>query len=369
MKIIQFINSLSSGGGEKFVVDLSNQLSLLGHEVIICILLDDNIEHFSFNKQYLSETVKFHSFKFSNGFSLKKMLAVEKYIKFENPDIVHCHLNVLPFIFRLAISNRKIKFVHTLHNVAEYASGSKAQRPVNKFFFEKGLIQPVAISKLCQKSYEEYYHLYNAPCIDNGRAKIEQTANFSFVQKDIEALKENRDTKVFIHVARFNEQKNQDLLIDSFNELCKRDINCILLVIGHGFDTEEGYKLQKRACRNIHFLGKKNNVVDYILCSDAFCLSSKYEGLPISLLEALSYGVTPICTPVGGIPDVIEHGKTGYLSKDLETASYVKTIEYFINHPLDKTDLINHYKANYSIETCTDKYVKVFEECIKTTRK
>ena len=54
MKIIQIIYSLSSGGAEKFVVDLSNQLAKMGHDVTLCMLRDDKIDTLTFNKQFLS---------------------------------------------------------------------------------------------------------------------------------------------------------------------------------------------------------------------------------------------------------------------------------------------------------------------------
>ena len=111
MKILQLIYSLSSGGAEKFVVDLSNQLAKMGHDVTLCMMLrDDKIDTLTFNKQFLSSSVKFHSMQFVRGFSLGKCRQLEKYIMNENPDVVHCHLNVIPYIYKLAIQNKKIKF-------------------------------------------------------------------------------------------------------------------------------------------------------------------------------------------------------------------------------------------------------------------
>ena len=91
MKIIQIIYSLSSGGAEKFVVDLSNQLAKMGHDVTLCMLRDDKIDTLTFNKQFLSSSVKFHSMKFDRGFSLGKCRQLEKYIMNENPLSFKCN--------------------------------------------------------------------------------------------------------------------------------------------------------------------------------------------------------------------------------------------------------------------------------------
>ena len=88
-----------------------------------------------------------------------------------------------------------------------------------------------------------------------------------------------------------------------------------LLIIGEGFDRAS--ELKKLANKNIHFIGIKTNVPDYLYASDAFCLSSNFEGMPISLIEAFACGCPSICTPVGGIVNSVKHGVTGFLSKSL----------------------------------------------------
>ena len=365
MKIVQMIYSLSSGGAEKFVVDLSNELSSIGHEIILLILLDDVQKSLIFNRQFLSLNVRFHSMGFDQGFSLVKSNKVERFLQDEQPDIVHCHLNVIPYIYQLALTSRKIHFFHTLHNVTEKASGASYQHWINRFFYKKNLIHPVCISRLCQASYQRFYHLNNATYINNGRAFLKPTAHINEVKKEVETYKLSVETLVFIHVARCHKQKNQQLLIDSFNVLNKNGVDFILLMIGSGYDSLEGKVIQASACDKIHFLGEKDNVNDYMMCSDAFCLSSQYEGLPISLLEAFSYGLTPICTPVGGIPDVITDGVNGYLSCGMDVKDYVNAIKRFMDNPMECDKQVSFYKDNYSMDVCAKEYEKLFEDSIQ----
>ena len=360
MKIIQLMLSLVSGGGERFVVDLSNELANEGHDVTICILRDNNVEPFGFNKQFINSNVKFHSLKLSPGFSFSKVIKVCKYINAQQPDILHCHLNVIPYIFPIALLNRKIKIFHTLHNVAEKTCGGNRQRKLNHFFYKR-FIQPVTISKECQISYQNFYGLNNAPYIDNGRSKIIKSPQFDKVEREVISYKQTSETPVFIHIARFAKQKNQDLLVDAFNQLQEKNIDFTLLIIGNGFQSEEAQKLKERACDKIHFLGEKNNIGDYLMCSDAFCLTSIFEGLPITLLEALSVGVTPICTPVGGIPDVIVNGKNGYLSKEINIDSYTEAINCFLERPIEKSILQRLFEAKYSMQICAKKYVELYQ--------
>ena len=361
MKIIQLVYSLCSGGAERFVVNLSNCLVDLGHEVEICMLLDDEVKSRTFNRVFLKPEVGFISMKLSPGFSLSKIRKVVAYIKSRHPDVVHCHLNVIPYVFGFAIRNRSIRFVHTLHSVAENAVGAKYQYWLNRFFYRRGIIQPVTISMKCQESYRTFYRLDNARKIDNGCAEVMPSDNFDIVGAEIEKLKTGVDLPVFLHVARFDSLKNQGLLVDSFNKLMEEGIGFVLLVLGNGFQTEKASELKRRACSSIHFLGEKNNVGDYLLHANAFCLTSIYEGLPISLLEALSAGVTPICTPVGGIPDVVREGVTGYLSDDISVPSYLSAIHRFFEHKIDSQLLKRHFKAHFSMLACAEKYLDVYK--------
>lgn len=360
MKILQLIYSLSSGGAEKFVVDLSNCLAARGHDVTICILLDDTIPEMSFNKQFIKANVKFDSLGFNPGFSLSKVKKVEAYINSVRPDIVHCHLNVIPYIFRLACTNKKVKFFHTIHSLANKSCGPSWQYPFNRFLYARDMIIPVTISTECQKSYEAFYRLHNARCVYNGCSPLLPTNHINQVRHEISQLKSSESTMVFIHVARFSEEKNQKLLINVFNRCYRQNLNLILLILGAGYESDEGKKLKSQACEKIFFLGKKNNVADYLLCSDAFCLTSKYEGLPISLIEALSCGVTPICTAVGGIPDIIVDKKNGYLSYAADEDSYFQAIERFIAKPIARDEIIEYYNRNFSMKKCVKSYELLF---------
>lgn len=359
MKIIELIYSLSSGGGERFVVDLSNELAKRGNDVTICMLLDDTDSHLSFNRQFIADNVKFHAMGFSSGFSLFKVKRIEDYILSEQPDVVHCHLNVIPYIFRLAYSYRNIHFFHTLHSIASKASGSKYQYIANKYFYSHGLIKPITISKQCLESYINLYKQKDVVYVNNGCATVRPTLHIGSVREEILDLKRGKDIPVFIHVARCSKEKNQELLIESFNNLNAEKIEFILMIIGNGYDSDLGERLKKQACNKIFFLGEKNNVGDYLLCSDAFCLTSFYEGLPISLLEALSCGVTPICTAVGGIPDVITDSKTGYLA-ETSIESYLNAVKCFINKKLSKDYLIDYFNKNFSMTVCAEKYERLF---------
>lgn len=361
MRIVQMIYALGSGGAEKFVVNLSNELVAKGNEVIVLQLLDNSKEGRNFNQQFLFKEVQYINAGLTPGFSIAKVRKVCKIIKDINPDVVHCNLNVIPYIFPLALKKRNIKFVHTLHNIAQKACGSIFQKPINRWYYKTGRIIPVTISDECRESYKNFYRLPDVTRINNGTSELKESDMLYSVKAEIETYKKTSSTKVLIHTARCSGQKNQMLLINSVNRLILDGKDIILLILGSHYDSKEGIKLKAKACKDIHFLGLKSNVGDYMLCADAFCLSSSYEGLPISLLEALSAGLTPVCTPVGGIPDVVTDGVTGYLSKDLSEESYIEALMRFIGNSLNKDSQKQYFDRNYSMKICAEKYIKAYQ--------
>jgi len=100
--------------------------------------------------------------------------------------------------------------------------------------------------------------------------------------------------------------------------------------------------------------------------SDAFCLSSSWEGMPISLIEAFFTATIPVCTPAGGVKDMIKDGVNGILSTDLSKGSYKEAIIRYLNMNIDeiekmKTELVASSNL-YLIEECARSYIKIMTE-------
>jgi len=360
MKILQIVYSLGSGGAERLLVDLCNELSK-ENEIYLCTILTEEIPENIFYKSELFPKIKYINLGCKKGLNIKSFVSIFRIIKNISPDIIHGHLNVLFYMYLPSLLFRKKRFVHTIHSLSEKYVFNSIHKHINRFFY-KFFIIPITISNECQKSFENLYGLSNSIMIKNGRTMPIKTSEFEQVEKEVNSYKKHNDDFVFIHVARYAEAKNQELLIESFNALILKDIHLILVIIGHGFEESGGLELKNKSQNGIIFLGKRKNVADYLYASDFFCLTSQWEGLPISLLEALACGIMPICTPVGGIPELIKNDNFGVLSADLQIVSYIKAIEkaILINPVFDRSFITQYFKKNYSMEQCAFDYFKVY---------
>jgi glycosyltransferase involved in cell wall biosynthesis len=243
----------------------------------------------------------------------------------------------------------------------------KSQRLIYKTLFKLFNVIPIGISKKVSESIRAEYGKQFNVLIDNGTKQLEPTSQLEYVRQEIQNYKKNINTKVFLSIGRIAYQKNHKMLVDVFNKLLIEGENVLLLIIGK--DTEAGDPLLKQLLQiakpEIHFLGERQNVSDYLLCCDAFCLSSLYEGLPITLIEAMSLGIIPICTPAGGIVDVIHDMENGLLSTNLSENSYYAKLKQFLSlSPETKATLSdnvkNDFKKSYDIVSTAQKYINVY---------
>lgn len=158
------------------------------------------------------------------------------------------------------------------------------------------------------------------------------------------------------------------MLQECMRELDEKNENVMALVVGPVKPGEEELQSQllQHKPHNVHYFGASTHVGDYYLNADAFVLSSSQEGLPISLLEALSIGLIPVCTPAGGIVNVINNSN-GFLSTDTGKESYFETLENFLHAPKEQLQQLsetgkNLFKEKYSIEQCAAEYIKLYNE-------
>jgi glycosyltransferase involved in cell wall biosynthesis len=363
MKILQIIFTLSSGGAERFVVDLSNELADKGHEITLCVLRDDTINNYGFYKEEISNKVNYQNLAIPERFSLLYIVKLYKLINQVKPDIVHCHLNLVNYVFPLSILFKKVKFFHTIHSDATTEVKWKLEYFVRKYFYKNRSFKAITISKETSRSFEIYYKSFDYIEIYNGRKLPAISNEIEDISHYFSELRQQYNT-IFLHVARCAPVKNQKMLINVFNRLIDDGKAIFLLIIGDGFNSSQNEKLKSIASDKIIFLGEKHNVTDYYMNSDAFCLTSIHEGMPISLIEAIACGCTPICTPVGGIVDTIEDGVTGYLSKSISEDDYYHAINRFLDNKfkIKKEILFDQYNNYFSIKKCAEKHIDIYKK-------
>lgn len=365
MKILEVITSLSSGGAERFVVDLCNQMAADGHEVILLTMKDFKLGSNGFYLEDLSNNVKCINMGLGK-FNYKTFFQLNKAICRIDCDIVHFHLDPAFFGLLSYISLRGKKFVVTSHNQAEREKTERIRLVVKQICYRFGLFDYVAISHQNADSIKHVYGKSPKRIIYNGRASMPVSINLGKVKAEVERFKPKAETSVFTIVARCNPQKNIPRLVRCFNRLEQNGYEFCLLVIGNGYDSDNFQNIRKRTCDRIHFLGERHNIADYLTVSDFFTLSSDFEGMPITLIEALACGCIPVGTPVSGFNDVITNGKNGFVAKEISDEAYYNVlVEAMENkNTINKAKLKQLYDSKFSIKACAEQYEELFKSLL-----
>lgn len=363
MRILEIIPQLSSGGAERFVVDLCNELSISND---VTLLVFHNLEQYGFYANELSDKVRIISLNKKKGVSFLLFRKIYSIIRTLKPNVVHLHLSSIIYVSLSILLFRTPKYFMTIHNDAEKEAEGVLGTMVRKFFFKNGLMVPVTISKQSFKSFVKYYDMSTVPMIYNGRKVCVDSAIPETVINEFKQYKKAASTKVIINIARINVVKRQPMLARIAKRLYEEGADIALLMIGNPRDAKIMGEIDLEKAPNTYVLGERSNPIDFLRLADAFCLGSSYEGLPISLIEALGAGTIPICTPVGGIVDVITDGENGYLASDLSEDAMYDAFKRFLHAPSSdimrmKMKVIVSY-ASYSMEKCAAEYLRLFAE-------
>lgn len=365
IRIVQVIGNLSRGGAERFVVDLCNEMANNTRYEIYLISLMDNCPD-GFVKD-LHPQVKYVSFNKKPGFSLKVFLKLTFWLRNLRPAVVHSHLNSSEYLLLFRLYSNRALFFHTIHNVAQEECPGYFLKNVRWLYYRFHKVKPIAISENGRETYRAYYGLDNDVIIENGRPPLKTTEHSELLS---ERYKRYGSNFLLIHIGRISAEKNQEMLIRVVQKLNKtEEVKCKLLLIGEIQDKPLYMRLIKLAAGdpNIEFKGAQQHIADYLNVADAFCLSSFFEGMPISLIEAMAVGCIPVCTPVGGMKEMISDGHTGFLSKDTSIESYelaLKRAMYNDQKQVFKERIIRHFETHFHIGISAKKHLKTYQQLL-----
>jgi glycosyltransferase involved in cell wall biosynthesis len=174
------------------------------------------------------------------------------------------------------------------------------------------------------------------------------------------------DEPVVGAIGRLNEQKGHRHLLDAAALLLPR-LRARLLIAGDG-DLMEPLRRQAQAsgiAERVVFAGHRSDVPDLLGAIDVLCVSSLYEGTPLTLFEAMASGKAVVSTSVDGCREVIEDGRTGLLVPPRDPAALAKALERVLVDGALRASLgANALQASrrYDVDECVRQIQGVYEE-------
>lgn len=315
MRLLMLITGMKSGGAERVMATLCNELSLK-HQVRLCIMKSADSDY------TISDRVEVVAGNIKSKSLIKSLLFTKKIAEEWKPDIVLSFMTKTNIIALLAKQIFRFNFPVI---IAERAN------PYNT----KGLLK-LARNYLyryadgatfqTQQARDYYNKIINCMSI-----VVRNPLNSDFNIKPYNGLRK----KKIVAVGRLSEEKNQELLIRAFSIIATKYPDFKVEIYGEGplrkklSQTIENLSLGGR----VFLMGRKNNIENYIQDASIFVLTSNSEGMPNALLEAMALGIPSIATdcPIGGPSAIIQDGKNGILIPTNDERALQTALECLIN--------------------------------------
>jgi len=362
------------GGSGVVATELGLELSKRGHEIhFITYSQPVRLELLSNNVHYHEVNVPEYPLFLYQPYELALSSKLVDMVKLHKIEVLHVHY-AIPHAYAAYMAKKMLQeegiyvpIVTTLHGTDITLVGSHPfYKPAVTFSINKS----DAVTSVSQSLKDDTLRLFDIKkdinvvpnFIDLGK----YDNNFTDCQR---AMMATDDEKIITHISNFREVKQIPDVIKIFYNI-QKEIPAKLMMVGEGPEREPAERLCKKLgiSDKVVFFGNSNEI-DKILCfSDLFLLPSLTESFGLSALEAMASGVPVISSNTGGIPEVNEHGTSGYLSEINDVEDMSKNAL----HILTDNSRLAQFKINakltskkFGIHEIVPQYEALYEDTLK----
>lgn len=363
MNILHILTGPGSGGAEVYVKDLTKTLADRGHNVHVAFVgnAEELNRDLNYEKDFLESLhksgVQVHFIGNNSRFlPWKGIFKVNKYVRDYDIDVCHTHL-AYGIIFSI-LSKAPVVYTHHQHR-------ARWPKPMYKLF---NLIVDsyIGISDNCASALRDYTGGKKVNTIFNA-VSLDKFNGYSFQRK----YDKSKIVNISM-VGRLSDQKDYENMIKALSLLPRNTLNRINVLIAGEGDQEYKKNLNHLITKNnldnsVKLCGNLTNIPEFLSNTDLFLMTSKYEGLPISLIEASISGLPCIVTNVGGCSEVISKSDNGVLVEPQNPEAIAEAITSLIESPslleiYSKNAVANAYK--YGIGSAVDSHLNLYKTLI-----
>jgi len=369
LSIAHVLSSFGMGGQECVALELAKSQRAAGHRVQVLALSEPPdgpmAERFR-AVGALTETIP----KRGPSFDPTLALRVAQHFSRTGTEIVHTH-NPQALVYGApAAALAGLHSVHTKHGVNPDPSRRMWLRRAASSMVDAYVAVTPTLARLAVEKHE--CGSTQLRVIPNGVDTTRFVANAAARRRLREELGIPEAAWVVGTVGRLAPEKNQGLLIDAVAPIL--DPRRHLVIVGDGPDRDALIERARATLRPelIHFTGARDDVEALLACFDAFALTSDSEGLPLVVLEAMAVGIPVVATAVGGVPDVIEPGVTGFLVPASDRIALMKELLLLSTRPQLASDVAaagqSRVLERHSTEHMAREYERLYRRIVGAAR-
>jgi glycosyltransferase involved in cell wall biosynthesis len=351
VKILQIITLSGLGGAQSIVIHLANGFSKQGHEV--CVVSSPGGKMWGLiEKRVRKKECKYLKREIDLISDAKAVFSLREIYNDFKPDIIHLHSSKAGALGRIALGKDKTHIFYTIHGFDTILKANRFFLPVEKILARRvKYIIPVC-------DYD--CHSLNMKGIHNTHTIKNAIPDFNDNALETDPFHEARSArkKVVLSIARLMPPKRFDLFLEVANLM--RNEAIIFYWIGNQISINS-------LPNNVRCLGEIPSASRVIKFADIFVLFSDYEGLPVTIIEALSSSVPVVASAVGGITEILDGGN-GIAVRNL-AGEAVNAIKYFLSKEGVMANAKKAARLSYEQEFTIDKmlqsYMKIYGECLE----
>ncbi len=362
-KVAHVTFDMRIGGAEQVIANLIENTN---HKYILSIICLEQPTG-PFGRNLIEKGYQIISFNRKPGFDFSLVRHIRNYIIDNNIDILHCH-QYTPYVYGLfASAFTSTKIIFTEHG-RFYPDKKKIKRVLFNPVLSLLTDSVTAISSATRDALVEYENfsrkkimvVYNG--IDDAMYTTPSDTNVR------QSLGIKPEDFVLGTVARLDPIKNHKMMIKSLGIVRKSYPNTFLVLVGDGQERKnlESFVSSLGLSSHVIFTGFKEDIHNYLKAIDIFLLTSFSEGTAMTLLEAMASSLPCIATNVGGNPEIVRNGETGFIVPNDDC----KLLTDKICLLLQDEDLLNkmgnagrrRFKEKFSVEQMVSAYEKVYDD-------
>jgi glycosyltransferase involved in cell wall biosynthesis len=374
MKILHIIDSAGIYGAEIMLLNLMEEQRRMKLFPILVGLSDLGDQNNEMVEEAKKRELPVLQFKMKRGYSLKSAFKLVRIAKESHVDIIHSHGykgDIL--VGSLPKRIRGIPMVRTQH-------GRTSTKKLSKIWFYEALdwlIMKRMAAVVRVNGAEEGHKAVNClpdaySCIiENGIPELKFDPQ-AVVRTDPEVSEFCKDGFVIGTIARLSEEKGLIHLVDALRILSRHNAAVKAVIVGEGPQRQflEAMANDAGLTGRILFAGYRDYAYNYLSHFRVFVLPSLTEGLPITILEAMQAEVPIIASRVGGIPSVLENGKTGILVEPGNPNALADAINQVLSDPQGSIQMGKRARdaalTKYSSRRMAEEYQRVYNTILRT---
>lgn len=366
MKVIFVITrSDVMGGASVHLLDLAAGLQACGYDITILVGGQGVFLQHARERSLSCISLKYLTREIDLVIDIKAIFELRGVLKRLKPDLIHLHSSKAGIIGRISAIGLPAPCIFTAHGWA-FTEGVSPRRRFLYRFIER-LIAPLAKRIITVSDYDRTLALAGRVALPGQLAVVHNG------MPDISAkMRAQRvalgDIVRFVMVARFEAPKDQLSLLRAFAALPSGQWR--LELIGDGPQMQAAIDLATSLglADSVIFSGACIDVASRLAASDVFILISRWEGLPLTILEAMRAGLPVIASDVGGVAEAVQDGETGYLIKRDATGLLIERLGLLLadvemRRRMGEAGRLR-YESDFTFSLMLDKTITVYEEAL-----